>query len=146
MEVDMYDLVCMPVKSIVLKFLETINLNPDDVPRLRDAWANKDFTTVTVYTRTGGGNRVAYAAENLALTKHPLYISDVDCDIDSTYAKFTFSMPEEQKAAMIQDILTFVPDEEERTKILELLTTEAGEKWERAFIGLGVEKPQKQNS
>ena len=48
-----------------------------------------------ILTRTGGGNREAYKAENEELRKLPGYISDSDDPFDSTFAWFRYAFPAE---------------------------------------------------
>lgn len=76
--------------------LEGLDIHPRDCPRFRDCFMHVSGTIV-IYTRTGGGNRAEYAAENAALTRHPNYVRDEDDSFDSTYALFHFSVPAEMK-------------------------------------------------
>jgi len=76
--------------------LALVGLKRDDVPRFRDVFIDEQGR-ICVYTRTGGGNRDAYASENAALADNPNYASDYDDDFDSTYAYFVFNVPEEQR-------------------------------------------------
>ena len=78
--------------------LALLGITRADVPRYRDCYWNGE--EIAVYTRTGGGNREDYAAENDALTKLPTYLRDEDDDYDSTYATFYFSVSEELKPAV----------------------------------------------
>jgi hypothetical protein len=50
-----------------------------------------------VYTRTGGGNRDEYSAENIAMTNRAGYLRDEDDSFESTYALFHFAVPESLK-------------------------------------------------
>lgn len=74
--------------------LAAIQLDPADVPRFRDCFLNKDGTEIVVYTRTGGGNREAYAEQNAAMASRAGYLRDEDDKVDSTYALFFFAVPE----------------------------------------------------
>lgn len=80
--------------------LACLGLSTSDVPRFRDCYLRDN--AIVVYTRTGGGNReyyekVANGSEprNPDLRKNPYYITDMDCDFDSTYAYFIFKYPPE---------------------------------------------------
>jgi S-adenosylhomocysteine hydrolase len=66
-------------------------LGDPEVPRLRDCYLEDGH--IHIYTRTGGGNREYYEAENAALQHHPEYVSDEDDGYDCTYATFTFRIP-----------------------------------------------------
>lgn len=67
-------------------------IDPEALPRLRDAWVERVYGEVRVafYTRAGGDNRVDYAAAISALRAHPQYLSDRDDRLDTTYATFRF--------------------------------------------------------
>lgn len=65
------------------------------IPRFRNAWLSNDGAKIVLLTRTGGGNREEYAAQNAELAKWPGYVEDRDDSYDSTYAHFTFDVPEE---------------------------------------------------
>lgn len=72
--------------------------HPESYPRFRDCFVNNDNgkPEIHVYTRVGGGNRGdGYGEEELY--KHPNFLSTFDDDFDSTYATYTFSVPEEWK-------------------------------------------------
>jgi hypothetical protein len=69
-----------------------------DVPRFRDCFLSEDGNEVVIHTRTGGGNREAYAEENDAMTKVATYLRDEDDDFDSTYANFHYAVPEAFKS------------------------------------------------
>lgn len=75
--------------------LAMLHLDGGNVPRLRDAWLSDDGKQIVVLTRTGGGNREAYEADNDVLADHAQYVSDHDDDFDSTFAHFTFNVPEQ---------------------------------------------------
>lgn len=83
--------------------LPMLGKHPDEYPRFRDCFlADPEHPEyddhIHVYTRTGGGNRKDYEAENKEMTCHPNYITDFDDGFDSTYASFIFSVPEKWKA------------------------------------------------
>lgn len=72
--------------------------HPDSYPRFRDCFVNTDGDKpeIHVFTRVGGGNRNSGFGENV-LYKHPNFLSTFDDDFDSTFATYTFSVPEEWK-------------------------------------------------
>ena len=92
-----------PTAQIVLAMLD---LEFGNIPRFRDAyfsWVNLDAMTdpvAIVLTRTGGGNRSGYVEENEAMRKVAGYRSDRDDDFDSTFALFTYSVPEAVREAV----------------------------------------------
>lgn len=70
--------------------------HPDEYPRFRDCFVNTENgkPEIHLYTRVGGGNRnEGYGEEELY--KHPNFLSTFDDDFDSTYATYTFSVPEQ---------------------------------------------------
>lgn len=73
--------------------LRILDLDVVDVPRFRDCYLNEAGDEIIIFTRTGGGNREEYAAQNEALRKRPGFIADADDTLDSTYAKFRYSVP-----------------------------------------------------
>lgn len=88
-----------PTAGIALKMLD---ITPQDVPRFRDAyfaWADaaKTDPVIILHTRTGGGNRADYAADNDRLTKLAGYRSDHDDAFDRTYAEFWFAVPDTER-------------------------------------------------
>lgn len=52
---------------------------------------------IIVLTRTGGGNREDYDAENEAMQAIDQFVTDFDDDFDSTYAYWVFEVPEKRK-------------------------------------------------
>jgi hypothetical protein len=72
--------------------LMMLGINAERVPRFRDCYLNKDGEIV-ILTRTGGGNRADYEAENAALRAVAGFINDADDDFDSTYASFIYAPP-----------------------------------------------------
>jgi hypothetical protein len=86
--------------------LAVIGLRENDVERLRDVYAEPDGSKITVYTRTGGGNRDDYP--NLQLRKAEGWVGSVDDDFDSTYCTDTFAIPVEWQAdvSALSDVLT----------------------------------------
>jgi hypothetical protein len=79
--------------------LKMIGLNLTDIPRYRSCYW--DGTHIVVHTRTGGGNREEYEAENDWLTLHPGYVRDEDDDYDCTYANFYFTPPRDAPGAAV---------------------------------------------
>jgi hypothetical protein len=82
-----------PLAGTLLAMLHTSNSR---IPRFRDCFLS-DEETIIIYTRTGGGNRGEYAAENEAMKQISGYLRDEDDTYDSTYAKFHYAIPEEHK-------------------------------------------------
>lgn len=78
-------------KSDIL--LAILGLKRVDVQRFRDAYTAQDCTEITVYTRTGGGNREGYP--NLVMRAAPGWLGSVDDDFDSTYCTDRFTIPEQ---------------------------------------------------
>jgi hypothetical protein len=86
--------------------LAVVGLKKVDVQRFRDCDASQDGTEITVYSRTGGGNREGYP--NIKMRKVPCWVQSVDDDYDSTYCTDTFKTPAEfvGDVVAIRDILT----------------------------------------
>lgn len=100
--------------------LAMLDLNPSDVPRYRDIWWDGEH--INLHTRTGGGNREEYEAENDGLCAHPQYVSDADDDFDSTYADFKFKLPEK-----FEHLRAWLNDRTEKP---------AAERWQEAITKL----------
>ena len=103
---SLYNMLCgnNPLFPIYFAVLSTVQpISVDDVPRFRDVYTqvSDGMPQIVLYTRTGGGNREEYEAENDALAAHPLCVSDQDDDFDSTYAHFTFNVPEPWQEKML---------------------------------------------
>ena len=101
-------------------FLLAVLGNPE-VGRFRDAWVEKGEDgepVIAIHTRTGGGNREAYAAQNDGLAAHPLYLRDEDDSFDSTYATWYFRTPPEHRDALAATAVDPV---------------NMGERWQQAF-------------
>lgn len=73
--------------------LAVIGLRQNDVERFRDVYVSDDGSVISVYTRTGGGNRADYP--NLAMRKLPTWQGSTDDDYDRTYCTDAFSVPAE---------------------------------------------------
>lgn len=131
-----YNLICK-VNPLSRWLLATIHLTITDIPRFRDVWCNLALTELTIYTRTGGGNREQFAEHNAALCAHPLYLRDADDEFDNTFASFTFSIPPEQTAAIISDIETTANNDPGIIlDLIEILTTTAQAKIEAAMTAM----------
>lgn len=50
---------------------------------------------ITIFTRTGGGNRSVFALEIAELKSHPNFIEEHDDTFDKTFACFEYSIPDE---------------------------------------------------
>lgn len=75
--------------------LPMLGKHPDEYPRFRDCFVNKD-NQIVVYTRVGGGNRNnGYGEEELY--KHPDFVRTYDDDFDNTYGYYVFNVPEKWK-------------------------------------------------
>lgn len=100
--------------------LAMLGLKKEDIGRFRDAFITGD--KIAIYTRLGGYyNRESYAEYIKKLQEHPHYLYDEDDEIDSTYATFYFSIPEEFKeVAKKLDTGEFDPDERWREAMEEL--------------------------
>jgi hypothetical protein len=82
--------------------LAILGLKKSDIERYRDC--SLEDEEITIYTRTGGGNREDYP--NIGLIENPYYLGDEDDEGDSTYALYHFSIPKEIKedVANLKDI------------------------------------------
>jgi hypothetical protein len=94
--------------------LPMLGKHPDEYPRFRDCFAGitdnsdsekdqfgiplkvNDITQhyITIYTRTGGGNRNDYQDQNNEMANMPEYVKDYDDNFDSTFAYWIFKVPE----------------------------------------------------
>jgi len=91
------------VNPMTFLILPMLGKHPDEYPRFRDVFAGDESRPeydrhIMVYTRTGGGNRPDYAAENGEMMKHPDYVDNYDDQEDSTYAVWVFKVPEKWSA------------------------------------------------
>jgi hypothetical protein len=86
--------------------------NPS-VPRFRDCYLGMDEgqRRIIIYTRTGGGNREAYEAENQVLREVAGFVRDYDDDFDSTFAYFVYEIPAEHRDVLEQCSLPNTPRE-----------------------------------
>lgn len=88
-----------PYANALLTMLKT---SVDAVPRFRDCYLNPE-RRIVIFTRTGGGNRAAYADANVSLTLLPGYVGDCDDAFDTTYAYFIYQ-PEAEFSDLIAEI------------------------------------------
>jgi hypothetical protein len=73
--------------------LALIKLKKCDIERFRDCDIDYSSREISIYTRTGGGNREDYPNE--LLLDNSYYKYDEDDEYDSTYATFYFEFPKE---------------------------------------------------
>lgn len=124
--------VVIAINPVAADLLAAIALDPDAVPRPRDVWINRELSEVTVFTRTGGGNRDEYAVENAALRAHPGYLRDHDWATDPTYAEWVFVFPAVNREAL-RSTLANLPGNEERDNLLGVISADATAKWTRVM-------------
>lgn len=91
------------VTSAVFFVLPMLGKHPDEYPRFRDCFIkdpdHPEYDDhIHVFTRTGGGNRDEYEAENEELTDMPGYVANFDDVFDCTYASWIFKVPERWKS------------------------------------------------
>lgn len=82
------------------RLLQMLNISSRSVPRFRDCYVKDGY--ICILTRTGGGNRDAYADENLTLCCHAKHFRNSDCAFDNTYAEFFFTVPLEHEDEVAQ--------------------------------------------
>lgn len=89
---SLYNMICgKNVNAGVI--LALLGLKECDIERFRDC--SMDENGISIYTRTGGGNREDYP--NDVLISNPCYSGDEDDDFDSTYATYHFKFPDNIK-------------------------------------------------
>jgi hypothetical protein len=112
---SLYNMMCgnNPLYVLLHAIIDTAGELPE-IPRYRDTWIRMDGGEpfVVIHTRTGGGNREAYTEQNAAIAEHPLYCGDCDDDFDSTFANFTFAVPEEwrDRVSRLHGLLNGLPN------------------------------------
>ncbi len=105
------------VEPATFLILPMLGKHPDEYPRFRDCFLEDDGGFkghIHVYTRTGGGNREYYEAENQEMVDMEGYVTDYDDDFDCTYARWIFKVPEKWEAdyiAIVSGMLERVSDE-----------------------------------
>jgi hypothetical protein len=125
------------MNPMAAQLLVAVGIDPRSIPRPRDVWTNAEMTEVTVFTRTGGGNRDAYREQNDAMANLPGYLRDVDWTLDATYAEFVFAMPAAEAEKLRTDFAeAFDNDENRIALIMEIITMTADSKFERAMKAL----------
>lgn len=87
------------VKPSTFFALPMLGHHPDEYPRFRDCFIGDDerpeyANHIIVYTRTGGGNRESYEAENNWIRSIPGFVADYDDSFDCTFACWVFQVPE----------------------------------------------------
>lgn len=90
------------VNPVAFFILPMLGKHADEYPRFRDCFLSdaehpEYDDHIHVYTRTGGGNREGYEAENAEMTSMPDYVTDFDDSYDCTYASWVFRVPERWK-------------------------------------------------
>lgn len=75
--------------------LPMLGKHPDEYPRFRDCFVDG---RINILTRTGGGNRESYEADNQAMREMPGFVTDYDDSFDPTFAVWVFDVPERWKA------------------------------------------------
>ena len=93
---SLYNMI-MRTNPLAGTWLEMLDLTPQSVDRLRDAWLQDDGDhglRIVVLTRCGGSNRLAHPELYERLEKHPEHLADRDADFDTTYAFHDFKIPE----------------------------------------------------
>lgn len=95
---SLYNLLC-GVAPATFTVLPMLGRHPDEYPRFRDCFTSVEGYPeyddhIIVYTRTGGGNREDYEADNQAMSELPGYVTDFDDEFDSTYAYWVFQVPD----------------------------------------------------
>lgn len=91
----LYNLLC-GVNPVTFLILPMLDRHPDEYPRFRDCFVNKE-KQIVVYTRVGGGNRKCGFHEE-ELYKDPNFVNTYDDDFDSTYGYYVFNVPEKWKS------------------------------------------------
>lgn len=136
---SLYNMMC-GINPAASRLLKAIDLDPKSVPRFRDIWVDKNFTEVTVHTRTGGGNREAYTEQNALMSTHPLYLRDSDDSFDSTFADFVFRLPSEQKEMLLEELRVGMSHhddaEKKREAVIRMITKTPREKFDEAMSSM----------
>lgn len=127
------------VKPATFFVLPMLGKHPDEYPRFRDCFLGDDehpeyADHIHVYTRTGGGNREGYEAENQAMREMPGFVTDYDDSFDCTFASWVFRVPERWesdyekiKAGNIKDVSAEYQAE------LRRVYPKLAEKWDELF-------------
>ena len=117
------------------RLLLAIDLPTKIIPRAQDVWINKDFSEITVFTHSGGENRLEHVEQHTLLENHPLYLRDHDWSEDSTYAEFIFKVSSSEKNKLQLELDNYPwKDPSGKKRVLEMLSETATEKLQ-AFLG-----------
>jgi len=84
-----------PSDALFEKLIMWCGLEDISIPRFRDISVSDEEPVVTILTRTGGGNREEYDANNLSMTCFDSFIEEYDCTWDKTYAEFRYGIKKE---------------------------------------------------
>lgn len=109
------------------------------IPRFRDAWLSDDGKQITVFTRTGGGNRAEYEEDNARIATLPGYIDNCDDPFDSTYAHFHYAVPEHRlkAAGVIAELMKLNGNGAEyqgARRVMDALNPDTAERYKKARI------------
>jgi len=90
-----------PAAPVIMNIL---GVTPEDFPRFRDAYFDWHSETdnipkIIILTRTG--NRADYSDANEAITQLSGYMSDENDEFDSTFALWSFSVPQEYRERVV---------------------------------------------
>lgn len=113
------------VNPAIFFILPMLGKHPDDYPRFRDCFVNKD-NQIVVYTRVGGGNRNSGYGEE-ELYKHPDFVETYDDDLNNTYGYYVFNVPEKWKEDFDKFFKKQKPSEEYIEHICSIYPKIAGE-------------------
>ena len=84
-----------PSDELFEKLILWSDLKNIEIPRFRDISVSDKEPVVIILTRTGGGNREEYEADNVAMTVFDTFIEEYDCSWDRTYAEFRYNIKKE---------------------------------------------------
>ncbi len=86
------------VNPVAFFVLPMLGHHPGDFPRFRDCFIGDEEhpeyeNHIIVFTRTGGGNRESYEAQNDWIRSLPGFVTDYDDSFDCTFACWVFDPP-----------------------------------------------------
>jgi hypothetical protein len=122
-----------PIAGDLLGILGYTKETHREIPRFRDVFLFPD--EIRLLTRTGGGNRDNYMAENESLKKRDGFLRDWDDDFDNTFAWWAYKWPE-----ALREQLTMILEAIEESRP-ELLPESLEEPTNRAIEQIGKHKP-----